>query len=97
LRGGLLPAYSLAALLGNGGSTTQASWIVVCGGAESLALAFDAFDGYWAVDPSSICDDGASGNSARRRQIVRVGGVVRNVVRIPSLVELIKERAGNAG
>jgi len=95
IRGGLVPVYSLAALLGHSHEVNHPRWLALCGAEELVGLAFGDFEGYLKVSSSQIFVD--SRNHAMRehvRDAVRTADVVREIVNIPSVVETIKRRCG---
>jgi chemotaxis signal transduction protein len=95
IRGGLVPVYSLAALLGHSHEVNHPRWLALCGAEEPVGLAFGDFEGYLKVSSSQIFVD--SRNHAIRehvRDAVRTADVVREIVNIPSVVETIKRRCG---
>jgi len=106
VRGKLVPVYSLASLLGlrAGG---EERWLVLCGGdqsgaasADSIALAFAALSGHAQVSRGEIF---AVNEDARpivhASELVRLGGVTRALVSIPSVTRAIRDRqrAARAG
>jgi chemotaxis signal transduction protein len=97
IRGGLVPAYSLAALLGYSAGTEQGRWLALCGAEEPFGLAFNDFEGYLRVPLAQVYTTGQK-DVARTcvRQVVRSADLVRNLVSIPLILEVIQRRCGNA-
>lgn len=104
IRGGLVPVYSLAMLLGYGPRSVDSKdsepsrWLAVCGTIESLGLAFNDLEGYFRVASSDIypaSESNVAGDAIRGfiKEVANVGGLVRAVVEIPSIVEAMKRRA----
>jgi len=89
-RSTLTPVYDLAALLGC--PMSSARWLtLVRGGA--LALAFDAFDGHFRVDPGAVASGQGSSASRHVHEIARQADHAWPVVDVPSVVATIKARA----
>ena len=91
IRGSVLPVYDLRALLGLGREGTP-RWLAVAA-ATPLALAFDHFVEQLRVRPDAIVSHGG-GDSAPRHvsEIVRVDGMPRPIVSVPSILERIRTR-----
>jgi chemotaxis signal transduction protein len=95
IRGGLVPVYSLAALVGHNRDGNHARWLALYGTEDPVGLAFSDFEGYLKVPSAQIYKAGQ--NHAIRehvRDLVRTADVVRAIVNIPSVVETIKRRCG---
>ncbi len=93
IRGGLVPVYSLAALLGYSQDAGQARWLALCGSEEPVSLAFSEFEGYLCVPLTQLC--AAEQKDAARahvKHVLRAAGTVRAVVNIPYLLEMIRRR-----
>lgn len=88
-RGVLTPVYDLSAWLGY--ATSSARWLVLDRD-RALALAFDAFNGHFRVDPSAVAGREDSSSSRHVREIVRQGDTAWPVIDIPSIVAAIKKR-----
>ncbi len=86
-RGSLVPVYDLAALLGYDDRSSAPRWFILCGDQESVAFAFEAFDGY-----VERLEEG--GERAGTRDVLRDGGLTRIVIDVPSLVETVKKNVG---
>jgi purine-binding chemotaxis protein CheW len=89
LHAGIVPVYSLRALLGLPVRNEAPRWLVAAGG---VGLAFDALDGYARVAPSEIARPDGGEPAKHVRATVRVGGVSCSVVSISSVVGEIKRR-----
>jgi chemotaxis signal transduction protein len=58
IRGGIVPVFSLASLLGRGHHAPDSlRWLVLCGTDEPIALGFSAFAGYLRVPKSALHSD----------------------------------------
>jgi chemotaxis signal transduction protein len=96
IRGGLVPVYSLAALLGYSQDTGRPRWFALCGSEEPLALAFSDFEGYLRIPVSQVyAAEQKDVARAHLKHVLCAAGVVRAVVSIPDLVEMIKRRFGS--
>jgi chemotaxis signal transduction protein len=94
LRTGIVPVYSLGALLGQPTAGDPPRWIFAAG---DVALAFDGLDGYARVAPSEIAQRVGGAPDARLRATVRVAGALCSVVSVESVLDEIKRRAGVVG
>jgi chemotaxis signal transduction protein len=92
IRGTLMPAWDLASLLGYGGQSRSARWLVLGQGEAPWALAFDGFDGFFRV-PGSDIHPGAVGDAgtASARESCVFGGCGRPVVSLPAILETIRK------
>jgi chemotaxis signal transduction protein len=95
IRGGLVPIYSLAALLGYTRDVAPARWLALCGNQDPVGLGFSELEGYLRVPAAQVY--AASQENVTRghvKDVARVDSLVRAVVSIPSLVEMIQRRCG---
>jgi hypothetical protein len=71
-------------------------WIAVCGGAEPFGLAFDAVESCFSVALANVLEL-SCGRPARQhvQQAVRFGGVLRNIVQIPSIQATLRNVASS--
>jgi purine-binding chemotaxis protein CheW len=93
IRGGLVPIYSLAALLGYARDVAPARWLALCGGEDQAGLGFSDLEGYLRVPAAQVY--AASQENVTRghvKDVARVDGLVRPVISIPSLMEMIRRR-----
>jgi purine-binding chemotaxis protein CheW len=97
IRGLVVPVFSLASAMGYGGDVAP-RWFVLCGGADPIAFAFAAFDGYLELPASDVrrVDERESGR-AHVREVFRVGGELRGVIALPSVTKAVRERGDAAG
>lgn len=98
-RGRIAPVYDLAALLGHARQTCQAAprWLILTRLQEPVALAFDAFDGHFAVAPERIvkAPDNASapaGGGPHLRDAVLSDDAVRPIIHLQSLLDNIQRQ-----
>lgn len=87
LRGGIIPVYRLAALLGRETRPEAPRWILVVRG-EPLGLAFDELEGHVRADRGDL--SGAS--DGRGETSVRIGEAWRGVIDLVDLVAQIAAR-----
>jgi chemotaxis signal transduction protein len=93
LRGGFVPVYSLAALLGYGRDADQARWIALCEDGEPVGLAFSGFEGYLQVPLAQVYAAERKDVALEHvRHVMRAADTVRAVVSIPKIFEMIKRR-----
>jgi len=89
LRGGLVPVYSLAALLGYEPGRETQRWLALCGAREPLAFAIGVLEGYVRL---SKADLHVPDREPRKHvhQFARIGEAVRAIVSIPSVISAIQ-------
>jgi chemotaxis signal transduction protein len=94
LRGGIVPIYSLRALLGYPPAAETPAWIALAGGDTGIGLGFDQFEGYLRVARSEISARAAEASRTHIGESVRVASALRGLISVPSLVSAIKARVG---
>jgi chemotaxis signal transduction protein len=95
IRGGLVPVYSLAALLGYSTEADQGRWLALSGGEEPVGLAFSAFEGYVRVPQAQIYTaDQKDAVRTHVKHVVRAAAMVRAVVSVPLIREMIQRLCG---
>jgi chemotaxis signal transduction protein len=97
LRGAVLPAYDLHALLGYPAVAAPA-WLVLV--QAKVVLAFQTFDGYLRVPGGAITACGATAGTQRPlaiRELAHTGDGARPIVHLPSLVEAITGLCRSSG
>lgn len=94
LRSGIVPVYGLQLLLGYPMPGEAPRWLVVTASARPVGLAFDQLDGCLHVGQSELARGQDNPASAHLRETARVGGMLRTVVSIPSIVEALNQRFG---
>jgi chemotaxis signal transduction protein len=92
VRGAMLPVYDLAALMGAGAAAAP-RWMLVSGGAERVALAFDEIEEYLRVGRDQIV---AAAEGAAATEAVRAGSSVRAVVSVATVLKDLGLRLGVA-
>ncbi len=96
IRGGLVPVFGLASILGCGQAPGSPRWMILCGAEEPVALAFADFENYLRMPKSSFHEDGnPSATSRYVKQAVSIRGVVRAVIGIPAIMAAIRSRIGH--
>lgn len=93
LRGGVVPVYSLAALLGRAPAAEVPRWMVLVGPGAPLGLAFDHFDGHVRVPRDHV----SSGREAATQESVRIAKAWRGIVGIKALAEIIRTQGPENG
>jgi purine-binding chemotaxis protein CheW len=94
-RGAILPVYDLAALLLYPIATSP-RWLAAAAEAK-VAFAFDEFDGHFRLMRSAAPGHVDPEAHEYVREIVRVNGVIRRIVNLPSIVAAIRKRSSGAG
>ena len=93
LRGGVVPVYSLAALLGRVPNAEMPRWMLLVGTGAPLGLAFDQFDGHVRVPHADV----SSGGGAATQESVRIGAAWRGVIPVQALAATIRTRRPENG
>lgn len=88
ISGGLVPVFGLASILGYPEAADPPPWMVLCGGAEPLALAFTDFEGYLRLPKAALVPDESG------KELARTDAGVRGVISIPFVVATIRNRTG---
>ena len=95
IRGGVVPVFGLASILGYGQAPESARWMLLCGGEEPIALAFSDFEGYLRLPKASLHADENLGSTRRYvNQVANTNAGVRAVISIPLVVAKIRNRPG---
>lgn len=98
LRGGVVPVFGLASILGYGQVPGESRWLILCGGEDPVTLAFSELDGYLRVPKSCLHED--ENLRATRHyvsQIARTEEGARPVVSVPLVVAALRSRIGPRG
>ena len=90
LRGTMVPVYDLAALLDYPPSA-RPRWVVLARASQLVGFAFDTFESHLHLPEAAIAARDAQ-TAAHLGGTVRAAAAVRPIVRLTSLVELIKGR-----
>lgn len=90
-RGVILPVYDLGMLLGQA-KAKASRWLVIAA-AVPIALAFEAFDGHLRISKDAIFPEGAGERAGHVRDCVRMEGVVRPILSLPSVLDTIKAQS----
>jgi purine-binding chemotaxis protein CheW len=89
LRGGVVPVYSLATLLGSSAPSGEAPrWMLLVGAGALLGFAFDQFDGQVRVPRSDV----SSGGETTTYESARIGDAWRGIADVVALAETIRAR-----
>jgi chemotaxis signal transduction protein len=93
IRGGIVPVFALALLLGYGQAADAPSWMVLCRADDPIALAFPEFEGYARLPKSSIhLDDNLHPARQHVKEVARMDTEFRAVISIPLIVATIRNR-----
>jgi chemotaxis signal transduction protein len=95
-RGAIVPVYGLHALLGLVSGPRPCRWLVIAAAAP-VALAFEAFDAQLSVPPDAILPaQSASAAQSCVREFVRTPKFSGPVIHLPSVLDALKSRRGQA-
>ena len=96
IHGGIVPVFSLSAILGYGSDSDSPRWMILCGTEEPIALAFSVFEGYLRLPTSALHTD--ENLSATREKVKYVNQVAstpdgaRAVISMALIVATIRNR-----
>lgn len=85
VRGQAVPVFDLAALLGHPPQSAP-RWLALAAGRHSAAFAFEQFEAHHAARPEDLLD-----------QAVRLAGVPRQLVSLPTLIDTLERRCQRLG
>jgi chemotaxis signal transduction protein len=96
IRGGVVPVFGLASILGYGQAPGSPRWMILCGAEEPIALAFSDFEGYLRLPKSSLhADENLRATRQCVNQVASTDAGVRAVISIPLVVATIRNRIGH--
>jgi len=90
-RGAILPVYDLGMLLGQAKGKAS-RWLVIAASAP-IALAFEGFDGHLRISKDTVFPQEAGERAIYVRDCVRVEGVVRPILNLPSVLDTIRAQS----
>jgi len=93
VRGGLVPVFNLAALLGLPPSG-EPQWLMLLNRESPIAFAFDGLEGRVEVQRAHLYVDETASRRKHIHQLAEIGSVVRAVIDVPGLMEAIRQGAG---
>lgn len=95
IRGGIVPVFALAHLLGYGPTAEAPPWLILCRLEDLIALAFPDFEGYSRIPRSSIhLDDNLGAGREHVKEVALIEAERCPVVSIPLIVATIRNRTG---
>ena len=98
IKGGLVPAFSLGALLGYPQARELPSWLLLCGrDHDRVALGVDRFDRYTRLPHADISVADDPGDRQHVRELARTEAGICGVIDIGSVLEAIRRRIAAAG
>lgn len=89
IQGKILPVFCLEMLLGYQGSKNS-KWLVTCGNEETIALAFEEFEGQISILKKSIFLEENESDQAPKRGAVILGDQKGSVLRISVILDTVK-------
>jgi len=98
IKGGLVPAFSLAVLLGYPQARELPAWLLLCGrDQDRAALAVDRFERYARVSRTDCSAADDLGGRQHVREFVRTEAGVCGIIDVGSVLDAIKRRTGAPG
>ncbi len=99
IRGGIVPVFGLATILGYAPDPGSPRWMIICGAEEPIALAFSDFESYLQLPTSALHADEDLPTTRQQvkcvNQVASTQGGVRAVISIPLIVATIRNRIGH--
>ena len=96
IRGGIVPVFGLASMLGYAGDSDAPAWMVLVGVEEPIALAFSEFEGHLRLPASAIHASASRGAAQQHvREVASTDAGVRAIISIPLIVAAIRNRIGH--
>ena len=95
IRGGVVPVFGLAPLLGYEQASAESRWMGLCGTEDLIALAFPDLEGFLRLPKSSVLPDETI-RAGRRyvNEVARTDAGPRAIVAVPLVVAAIFSRRG---
>ena len=95
IRGGVVPVFGLASILGYGEVPGSLRWMILCGAEDPIALAFSDFEGHLRLPKSSLhADEKLRATRQYVNQVASTEAEARAVIGIPLIVATIRNRIG---
>lgn len=95
IRGGVVPVFGLASMLGYGQAPDSPGWMVLCGVEDPIALAFSEFEGYLRLPTSSLhADENLRATRPYLQEVASTAAGARAVISMPLVVATIRNRIG---
>jgi len=96
-RGTVIPVFDLGACLGYGLSSETGRWMLLVGKNEPIGLAFQEFDGYLRTPHKPEQQGSVEEIREHVSDVVVVGGIIRPVINLVSVVQALKRRVASVG
>jgi chemotaxis signal transduction protein len=97
IRGTLVPVFDLGGILKLKSCAATPSWLALVDNEVSIALGFDEFGGQVELSPANLYADESPTPRKHVPLLARIGSSVHPVIDIPSILEVIRKRAGLGG
>lgn len=98
IRGGIVPVFALAVLLGYEQAADVPSWAVLCGPDEPIALAFPELEGYSRLPHSCIHQDNNLRHASHHvSEVAEIEAECHPIISIPLVVATIRNRTAQTG
>jgi chemotaxis signal transduction protein len=96
IRGGIVPVFGLASILGYSEPPESLRWMIRCGIDDPVALAFSDFDGYLRLPKSCLyTHEDIYAPRQHVNQVARTETGIRAVISIPLILATIRNRIGH--
>lgn len=94
-RGQLVPVHALELLLGLPATPAPKPWIAIHDRSTPFGLAFEVLGRYIRIPRAEVLGNSSETHTVHTRQALRVAGEVWPVIHVPSLLTVVRERAGS--
>jgi purine-binding chemotaxis protein CheW len=87
VRGEAVPVYSLGTLLGAAVADASPRWLVLCGGAARIGMAFDGFEGFRRIAATAVSPAPPDRAGRGIRDVADIDGTARPVIDLKAVSE----------
>lgn len=95
IRGGVVPVFGLASILGYAQGSGEPRWMILCGAEDPLALAFSDFEGFLRLPKSSVhADESLRVTRHHVSEVASTEAGVRPVIGVSLVVAALRNRSG---
>lgn len=96
IRGGVVPVFGLASILGYGQASGEPRWMILCGVEDPIALAFPDFEGFLRLPKSSLhSDETLQATRHHVNEVAKTDAGNRAVIGVSLVVAAIRNRRGS--
>jgi len=97
IRSDVIPVYGIRSFLAHPIETEAPRWLLLAGSAETVALAFDRFEGHLRVPRANVADVRGDASTSHVRKVVALADTKRPLIDVESIVSEIRRQVAAAG